>query len=231
MKHYQKLSENDLKEYLSFKKLAWAESTYAVEAARLSKYLPCLILGPTSLWDKIQSLKSYSRLILWNRIIELVDWYGGPNDFKDFKLRNRRLFKNCYFKKKLNISYDDIIDRIKSIKSKSIQLKAFELLTSGMRYKESFTRDNNNIIIGKGNKKRKVYTDIKSDFDGSYHTFYRALKQVGLTPHMLRKARATNIADKGAKAHELCDIFGWSSINTAYYYLQSSEESIKDLMK
>lgn len=236
MRHCPKLLDDKLKEFLKEKELAWAETTMKVESARLSKYLPQISCGPRDLWDSLQSKKPYYRLVTWNRVCEFISWAlpSDPNRFEEFKTKNKRLFKNCYQKKKINISFSEAESRIKtSPLSTPLKQKALELLYTGMRYKESFTRNASNEILGKGNKPRKVYSSFKPQkkYKKSYHSFYRGLKKIGLTPHMLRKLAATRAAEKGAKPHELCEIFGWSNISTGYWYFQTNENKLKEIME
>lgn len=223
--------------YIEDKKLAWSETTLKTEAARLASHARLLPLAPEEAWAALQSLKPYTRVTTWTRMCQFVDWaianghLVGPNQFVLFREKNARLFKNAYVKKPADISFSEAIQRISQITKSASKRLALELLYSGLRFSERSTLSADGFVIGKGNKKRKVYVPpIEGpEFTGTHHEFWRDLQPVGLTPHMLRKIAMTRLAELGADGFELCEVAGWASIQTAMSYVRATKT--KQLME
>ena len=201
--------------------------------SQLNGHLVNITGEPSKLWESIDGiLAPYTRVTLWTRVTSFWEFLfpDEVNPYKTFRTNNANLFKHAYAPKRLEINWEAAKDRINLLDAK-YRDKCIELLRTGMRYSESFTRNNKSEIVGKGGKVRRVYDSASSNYSGSYCAFYLALKKVGLTPHMLRKLAATRAAEKGATLADLMHIFGWTSINTAAIYLQPKEdERLKQLM-
>ena len=100
-----------------------------------------------------------------------------------------------------------------------------------MRWSESFTYDNG-WVVGKGGKPRRIpYRAPALPPLTSYHRMYRALKTIGLTPHMLRKIAMAQYLKAGADVFDLTKIAGWSSITTAQSYVDAKDSQLEALHK
>lgn len=214
--------------YLEFHSSAWASSTLKSESSRLRQIESYLDKTPEHLYEYLKtSKKPYTIKTTFIRVCDLEKWIGKSNKFRIFMEKHERRFKHLYEKEECGVSYFEACKRIEALPDPSRSM-AFALLTTGCRISEAYTfRDGR--VTGKGGKVRKVYGTIKETEAKS--TFTRKLKAVGLKPHTLRKLCATRLAEKGASPADLCKIFGWSSISTAYQYLQAKEDSkIETLM-
>lgn len=217
-------------EYLKSRTNAWSDSTIKSEKSRLSSLLHVLDKSPQALWEHLlKSQKPYSRVTSYTRVAAFFDWainegrMPGPNLFKKFKKENARLFKNTYVKKIPDIGMGEAESKIVKIPDESIRAKCLELLKNGMRFTESFTRDENNIIVGKGGKRREVYGPrIVSPSKKSYYQIWAALARVGLKPHDLRKIFATDLYRKGLDQVDVTAVMGWNSFQTAASYIAPS---------
>ena len=229
---------HQINSYIESKVGAWAPSTLSSEKARLMAVKGFLDKNPQELWNycELNKTKSYSRVTLFTRVIDFLSLNNIELciKYKEFRKNNSRLFKNCYKRKVVSITFDEAINRIKGIRDKQVKLKALQLINSGMRYTESMIIVDGK-ITGKGNKDRDVFAPAifkKVCFGKSYSTLLRQLKLVGLTPHMLRKLFATKAVEIGMKEADLLKIMGWESIITAQYYLQPKDnDSINEMLK
>lgn len=209
--------------YLKDHETAWAPSTLKSESARLRKLANIMIKAPHDVYTILtnQGKKPYTIKTTFVRLVDLERWAKLEPRFARYMEKHERRFKHLYQKEEVEISYEDAQRRIMELEGKSRQ-HALGLLQCGVRLTESYNVTDGR-VVGKGGKVRKVYGTIKETEAKS--TFARKLKAVGLKPHTLRKLCATRLAEKGATPADLCKIFGWSSIETAYQYLQSKEES------
>ena len=225
--------------YLKSKEKAWSASTLKSETSRLMSIVrkcPELYNNPEALWEALQAGGSYTRQTTWVRASCFVDHLikhshiEGPNQLVQWREANANLFKNKYQRKTTSISIDEARVKICSIENTAIRTKCLQLLDGGLRYTESLTlRDGT--VRGKGNKTRKVYVDPVTS-EPTYWAVYSSLKEVGLTPHMLRKIKATAVSKAGARPEQLCELFGWSSFNTAQSYLNAgTDEELKEIMQ
>jgi integrase len=219
--------------YLAKKQLAWANTTWKTETVKLRAIAPLINGKAEALYKYLSSdRKPYTVLGMFNRVIEIWDLVDrNENPYRKFKEDNARLFKNCYVRKDIGVTFEEAKERISRIPRVETREKAMDLLCTGMRWSESFTEKDGK-IVGKGNKVRTVFRKHPpAQFTLSKETFYKDLKKQGLTPHMLRKLCATEVANKGGKEADLLKIFGWSNIATAGYYLQSKkDEALLDMM-
>lgn len=224
-----------VQKYLDTKKLAWSASTYKNESARLSKYAPCINGYPEALHEVLKDLKDYTRVSIWNRVIEIYDLVDKQNNpYKLFKEQNIRLFKNYYHRKQVDVTFEQAKEIIENLNDMEVKSKAMDLLHTGLRYTESQS-EVSGLVLGKGAKYRKVFrpsTLNQVQFSRHYTTFARKLQAAGLSAHVLRKLAATRLVDLGLKEQDLCKVFGWSSFETAKHYLQpKKDETIQSLME
>lgn len=216
--------------YLEAHETAWAESTYKSEKSRLNSISDRLDLTPKDLYQVLlkEGYKLYSIKTLFIRLSRIEKWGGLKPNFGQFLETHRNRFKHAYEKETLEINFNECSNLLNSVEYPEVRVLANGLLKTGLRISEAY-RVKDGQVIGKGGKPRKVYGRIEARVSQS--TLRRKLKAVGLKPHMLRKLCATRLAEKGATPADLCKIFGWSSIKTAYQYLQPREdEKIEALM-
>lgn len=227
--------------YIEDQKLAWSPTTLRSEFYRLRGVQDVLDGNPLALWDYLVSRqKPYARLTTWTRVTSLWDWLvreghrTGSNPYRLFREKNARLFKHVYQTKTPTISFEEAVNRIKTLPSRYREL-GLSLLGSGERFSESQqTPDERGRITGKGAKPRYTY---RSEVTGTtrevhYSGFRRSLQAIGLVPHDLRKLSASRLVELGATEIDLLKAMGWSSMETAKRYLQpKKDEQIKMMFK
>ena len=219
---------------------AWAPTTARSATHRLNGVANLLNGEPETLWKGVQDQRPYSRVTTFANVIVFWDWLirqghqEGVNPYRVWRDENPRHFKNKYQSKHPAIGYVAAERLILKIKCTETKERALQLLYSGMRVSEPETLDENGMVVGKGNKPRKVHVGPydRSQHKEHYRTFLRKLKDAtNLTPHDLRKIMATNLAEQGANPFQMCQIFGWSDPKTAMRYINSSDNSISNLME
>jgi hypothetical protein len=209
--------------YLDAHSLAWAPSTMRSEELRLGGVIDAVTGKPEVLWKALSHLAPYSRLTAWTRVTHFYAWCiderltSAPNPYKTFKRTNARLFKNAYVTKTPTVSYQEAYTRVLTIKDERVRGHACRLLLGGLRFTESLSEYQQE-VIGKGNKKRRVFGPAEGH-GVPYHTLRRALAKIGLCPHDLRKLCATELARQGLKEADLCKVMGWASFATAKAYI------------
>lgn len=213
-----------IEQYLKAHELAWSSNTLRSERARLLTRAEDLErLTPQALYGLLakEGLSSYSIKTTFIRIKDFYRWASLGDTYEKFMEEHARLFKNAYKRERIEVTYQEAKERINSLPDQEIRTLALDILRSGMRAQEAITRSGSE-VVGKGGKRRHVFvcSSTKAPENVKYHALYRALKSVGLKPHTLRKLAATELARKGLQAHDLCEVFGWSNINTAQNYLQ-----------
>lgn len=225
-----------IEKYIEDKKYAWSPTTCRSERHRLNAVCDVLDGNPDSLFNHVIGLAPYTRVTLWTRVVSFWDYLieegikDGPNPYRTFRKKNAKAFKNCYAPKLPTFGYEEARQAIERIARPESKAKALQLLEGGLRYAESLTLEGGE-VTGKGGKKRKVFVDGVT-FGISYRTFLRDLKDVGLTPHLLRKLQATRLAQKGATEADLCAVFGWASFQTARVYVAPrKEERLRELLR
>lgn len=219
-----------IEKYLESKKYAWAESTIRNVEAHLRKWGEHVHGEPPELYEKLLTLSPYSRLTVWTYLADYYTWLTGSNKFHQWRKENARAFKNAYKPKTPKVSFKEAALRISRIKDSEVQTKAYQLLKGGLRYAESF-KIQGGTCIGKGSKQRKVFVE-EVPYTKSYSWFYRTLKkETGLTPHDLRKIRANDLCEKGARPEELTAIMGWESFSTAQSYIEANDKRLDKLME
>lgn len=228
-----------VREYIKSKANAWAPTTLRAEEARLRAMEPALTGDPQVLWDFLElHHKAYSRTTYWTRAVQYWDWRiasglsSGPNLYSAWRKENARLFKGTYERAVPTLSYTEARERILSIPQTSIRDYALYLLAGGLRYTESCTLEGGQ-VLGKGSKRRKIFfkEDSVQPSPVPYMKLYRALKDIGLKPHDLRKIYANELAARGASPFQLCKAMGWANLNTAQSYIEATDNSIQELLK
>lgn len=233
-----------IEKYLESKTNSWSPTTLKSEAARLrslSSLLAPVVVEPRLVWARLESSYApYTRVTIWTRLIDFVDWaidheyLTGPNKLKEWKLKNQNLFKYSYERKTPEISYDEAKEKIAALPSPESRSFALFILRTGLRMVEAQQYENiaSGFVIGKGRKKRKVF-EPPVRYSKSLRQFARELKEyAGLKPHDLRKIKASQLSERGARPEQLCHLMGWSSFQTAFYYLNAGkEEELKTLIQ
>jgi site-specific recombinase XerD len=219
--------------YLKDMELAWSKKTLKDAKSALNRVLPALTGDSRALWDDLVKTQSgYSRVTTWGIVSRFWDFAfpDEENPYRTFQKKNKRLFKDQYFKKPATLSIEDAKEKIESISDPSIRKKALELLYSGMRWGESLNVKED-VCDGKTGKRKVVIPKIEGPkYEKSYLTFLRALKDVGLKPHDLRKIGLTEVVKAGADVFELQKIAGWKSLNSAASYIGVKPERLEQIM-
>ena len=225
-------------EYLKDKTLAWSSSTLRSEEARLTGLAEVIDGNPQRLWDELErrQLKPYTRVTIWSRVCDFWQWRidagqeTGPNSYRVFRKRYAKQFKNVYVRKTPDVSFTEAKALIETL-PEEFRWKALELLTGGLRYTESSTLKDG-LVVGKGGKVRSVFPEVTApDFKASYQRFLRALKGVGLKPHMLRKIFATAFVNQSENPFLLMEVMGWSNITTAQSYVSANKDKARRLVE
>ncbi len=209
--------------YLKAHESAWAPSTMKSERSRLTQLAPLLHLDPAEVFSRLQTkgMKPYTIKTAFIRVMNLERWARIQPRFAEYMRTHGRRFKHLYVKEEVKVTYEDAMARINNLEERA-RRHACSILCTGVRLSESYNIDDGQ-VVGKGGKTRKVFGQIEVTVPKS--TLQKALKEVGLKPHTLRKLCATRLAENGATPADLCKIFGWSSISTAYQYLQAKDDT------
>lgn len=227
-----------IEKYLKEQELVWSSATLRSEAYRLRALASAINGDPAKLWRVLLKRQSgYTRTTSWVRVTAFWDWMilekhilEPANPYKAWRRKNGQLFKHTYKPKVSNLSFDEIKARVSSIRNHAIRSKALELLGSGMRYSESFTYADGE-VVGKGKKRRAVFLpfDRGESYTLTYGHFWRVLGQVGVKPHDLRKAFLNEAVRLGTDPFELQALAGWSSVDTAASYIKANTERLGDI--
>lgn len=217
--------------YIAAHKNAWADTTIKSTRAQLMKYESAMTEGPEALYHSLQHLGAYSRLTTYQRLASYAAW-KGDHSFNQWRKFNAKLFKNTYVSKRVAVDFQTALSSINAIEDSPTRERALQILHGALRWTDSIQVPVDGFIVGKGTKVRPSLVEYK-EYQKSYDTFRRALKKAtGLTPHDLRKLAITRADANGATPADLCEIAGWSSIATAYRYIQPRRvEMLKGLLK
>lgn len=226
--------------YLADKAELWSPATLKSERARLNSLVPFLEKHGFNGKDLYADLakEGYGRYTLKTAFIRMTDLEAFLLDtgrrqntpsLRPFMRRFARLFSGVYQRVAVGIELAEALNKINLLEDAKIRAHALFIVSNGLRFAESQTLDQSSgaaIITGKGKKEREILGSLENGakYTGSYLKFYRALKGVGLKPHDLRKLAATNFLKAGIDLHDLCRVMGWSSLDTAMHYLQSSKK-------
>ena len=222
--------------YLESKKDSWSESTLRSERFRMKVLTAEHLANPQALYDQLLSeeRKPYSIKTTFVRAGELAEFaieqglLSGPNKVKEFIEKQARLFKRAYVPKTVDMTFEQAVELIEKLPNEHDRAKATELLFTGMRFSESLTLTEDGRVETKGGGFREVSLAkdmVHKPFTRCHSTFYKNLKKVGLTPHMLRKLCATKLASLGATEADLMKIFGWRNSQMASIYVQAQREA------
>lgn len=227
--------KTQIEAYLNSKQNAWSPVTLKKEGYRLRALAAHIDGNAETLWQALQTMAPYSRLTAWTRVTAFwaETFPGKENPYEVFRTKNANYFKNAYQRKAVPLTYEEARARIDAISDVGVKGRALTLLSSAQRYCESVQNGEAGAVVGKGGKHRADLRNAVDGFSGTYHQFWKALKEAtGLTPHMLRKLALTRAAENGAQAQDLMEIAGWSSIQTASIYLQPKRvEKLKEFLK
>jgi integrase len=219
--------------YLEDKQTVWAPSTRSSERHRLSSVVHALDGNAKTLWGALQHLRPYARVTSWVRVTDFYQWcldeghLTGLNIYAAFRKKNPQLFRNAYTPTKPSITYEEAKARISTISNEAVRTYALRLLEGGLRFHEAPLVENGR-VCGKGRKTREVF--VQGVAPVAYHQVRRALAKVGLKPHMLRKLFLTRLTQLGANPFELCQVAGWSSVQTAQSYISNNNGRIQRLV-
>lgn len=207
--------------YLESKENAWSPTTYKGERARLNQipdeFIPENPKGFLA-YCHAQGYKPYTIKTLFIRASQLAS-YGGSATYANYTRDNANEFKRLvYTPRKPGMSFAEAVERIKANLSEEMAKQAFALLASGLRISEANCVVDGR-VIGKGGRERAVINAPKVTINAT--KLRRALAGIGLTPHSLRKLAATRAVELGAREADLLAIFGWTSYQTASYYVQA----------
>ena len=212
--------------YIHAQMNAWAPSTIKTERSRLLGI--AALSNPTNtpggLFHAMEQAgwKPYTIKTAFVRLSAMEKWSKQELGYDRFLKEMRNRFKHSYERKDINVTYEEAISRIDKISCEKTRKMAIEILRSGVRISEAYKIQDGN-VRGKGNKLRKIFVSVEATVPRS--TLWARLKAVGLKPHDLRQRCATRLVEKGASAADLCKVFGWSSITTAYRYLQPKDDN------
>lgn len=216
---------NFINKYINSKSLAWSSSTLKSELARLNAVSIYLNGDPELLWFSIK-YKPYTINTLWTRVSQFWQYLidenlieSKINNYKQFREKNKRLFKFSYSPNFPKVTFEQVKSLLKDSKYQDFALR---ILKSGARFCEAVQNSSN--PLGKGNKRRKLYASPIESHIPSYQAFRRDLAKIGLKPHDLRKLCATELVKLGLKEIDLLEVMGWSNISTAKYYLKPKNE-------
>ncbi len=192
-------------------------------------------LSPESVFDRLSGLGAYSRVTYWVRITDFYEWlieHGhrkGPNPFREFRRKNKRLFKNAYEPKIPERNYEEVVRLVKGIAKPDVREACLELLEGALRHVD-YARRQGERTRGKGDKPRRVYGEQRGQARLDYKTIYKALRGVGLKPHELRKLRLNHLVDKGMDPYMLQEFAGWSDIKTAISYVKARDGKVESFL-
>ena len=223
---------NRVDEYLKAHKFAMAASTYNSRKYRLHKWGRLIDGNAHRLYSALSDHGSAPYTIKTTFIIAAGywDWCNGAahgNPYREFMKKYRQLFLYAYTKEQLTTDYESARSMINGIEDSTIKGHALFLLNSGLRLSESykvFEKGNRYYVEGKGGKVREVFFTPPFKL-APRRALYSTLKRLGLKPHSLRKLFATKLVKGGMDLQDVCKVMGWSSLNTAMSYLQSSTDS------
>jgi integrase len=227
-------------EYIAYMAPKWSAASVRSERQRLTKLWNVIDGDPQKLWEAMQYLHPHSRVTYWGRIASFWDWrikkqgMAGPNQYAEFRTENPRCFRGKYVQKPCEQTVEELRAGIERIPDEHADCrnKLLQLLEGGLRRTESYTLTPDGYVTGKGGKLRKVYVSEYGPMAGQsrYSTMLRLCKEyTGVTPHKLRSARLTRVADNGGNMNELMKFAGWSSPGPAASYVNVREERLKAL--
>lgn len=235
-----------ISEYLEIKKNAWTKQTLITVKSVLERYGNSVQRKQSAeALVKLFELNGIKRYTQQTYMMYLRGFWRYMHDeeapYAEFLKANKQLFKNAYGRKTVNCTFEkaqktlhDLPPSLEREACLRMLLSAQRASEAGLYRGESNKQENINedTIVGKGGRVRANLSPIGTD-PVSYFRVYTYLREhLGISPHDLRKLALTRAGDNGASAADLCEIAGWTSIETAYYYLQPKDkERLKGMMK
>lgn len=225
--------------YIQSKAGSMSPTSIRSESVRLNRFLHLVDGDAQKLMAHLsaQDYGSYTKQTIWTRVSAFWDWgianagLASPNPYKAWHEQNPRAFRGAYKKNPCKQTYDEIMRKLKTIKDSELRNTAIVLLVGGLRIHELWTIHDGH-VIGKGSKRRKVYLpDPLGPImpKERYGHLLRELKRFGLTPHKLRHARMSHMAESGASTFELMKFAGWSNIDVAQSYIHARDERVQEI--
>jgi integrase len=213
--------------YLASKANSWAPTTIKSEAARLNRIVEvCDGKTVPDQWLAVCGVYGhYARVTAWTRLAALRQWAlerghsQGVNEHARFREDNARLFKNAYQRRPAAATLQDLRAAVAREQEGPVSDKLAHLLENGLRYAESLTHKDGQ-VVGKGGKVRATILPNGPAKHASYAAVRAACRRLGVRPHDLRKALATDLYRRGLREIDICEVMGWSSIDTARSYVR-----------
>lgn len=214
--------------YLSAHKNAWSKTTLLTEASRLRRLGPDFTRRPEDVlpaWEAKYSAYTLKQNCI--RAAHFIDWclaeglMSGTNQWRVYLSRSKSKHKHAYKAKRVDMSFEEAAKAITECDPR-VRGAAEALLKSGLRISE-LARVVDGRVVGKGGRER--FTVLEQGIKANVQLLRQELARFGLTPHSLRKLFLTRCAERGASPQDLCAIAGWSTIQTAFWYLQPQAET------
>lgn len=227
------MTKQDINRYLDEQRGVWSAATLRSEAARLATLAPALDGNPKRLWEFLHQMKPYSRVTYWVRATQIWAFLHPyePNPYAEYRKKLKRQFSVAYTPRVPQVgTLAEVRSRLQDITDPIIRAKCLELLETGMRWAESHTLKNGE-IVGKGGKLRKIFNREAGSFGASAWRVRRELRKFGLTPHALRKIFGQELVRRGANPYQLMKLMGWSNLNTAQSYIEANNAELEKLAK
>lgn len=235
--------------YIEAHESIWSINTCKSRRSRLRALGDLLSLEPGALHKELKARGKGDYTIKTTIVVvsAFYDWlveqgHVVGNPFLNFKkkfLRGTGSGRNAYKKRIIGRNYSEVysvIEKSQQIDSRTRAHLLF-LLESGLRISESYMVTPDWQVVGKGQKRRPVYGG-REIYPGreklvSKAQLRKVLKgELDITPHDLRRLCATRLVDKGCALNDVCQIMGWSSLQTAMKYLQpKKDEELVEVMR
>lgn len=218
--------------YLDYHDNVWSNTTYTAESSKTQTIVNAIQASGMSGTDLYTYLKdrdygAYTIKALMQRAAAMYDFgrerglvVSQINPFRDFLVRNAQVFRHAYKSERLTITFETAKERIESIEDDNMREFCLALLFSGLRIHEAYkVNHETSTVVGKGGKERYVMFNYRGNPPSEY-AVRKALKEIGLKPHSLRKLLATRLARSHLTHTDIMTIMGWSNIETATKYFQ-----------
>jgi integrase len=236
--------ETQINQFLEKKKTAWSNTTLKSTAAFLRNYAELIKKGnPEAFLTSLQNEKKNAYTIQ-TYFIHAGNFYeflypAKENVYRLYRKENRNVFKHAYQSKKVEVSYETVRNTLEQAAQSPERDACLYILKTAQRASEAGLvrrigehrehSGDDQTIRGKGGRER-LHLGAGLDLSVTGTTYYRVRSYLqslfGISPHALRKLALTRAAERGAQAADLCEIAGWSSIQTAIRYLQPQRAEI-----
>lgn len=227
----------EIEQFLEKKKTAWSETTLSSMAAFLRRYGGVVKRGEARTFLELLQSELKNAYTIQTYFIHAGNFYEflyptKENVFRIYRKENRNVFKNAYKSQKVEVDYETARCTLEAQPESEEKSACLYLLKTAQRSDEAgLSRRLQSVrqgiresetIIGKGGKERlNLGLNLRAPQRTTYYRVRSYLQRIlSITPHDLRKLALTRAGERGASAADLCEIAGWSSINTAIRYLQ-----------